>query len=97
MRKHTELSLILYSLWNRHWFFPSALRRYGHTEDKKRIYRFPSIGSEPVTDHRENAYIDYKTAYRDSTHHIRYNVDLHPELNASVFLSDPFGETVPEK
>lgn len=79
----------------RFWAFPRAVRRYVIPKPKARIFRYPSPGSEPAD--RESTYIDYKTAYRDSTHNVRYNVELHPLVQGAMFIADPLGETTTEK
>jgi len=74
---------------------PIAVRRYKPPKPGARVYRFPSPGSEPAN--LEYNEIGYKTAYRDSIHNIRYNVDIHPLLEEWSFISDPLGETATEK
>ena len=41
--------------------------------------------------------IDYRTAYRDSVHMVRYDIDLKSPEFLDAILADPIGETVPEK
>jgi len=74
---------------------PPAVRRYKYPKPGSRLYRYPSIGSEPVD--YERSYVDYKTAYRDSTHHIRHNVDTQKTLETYLYIQDPIGETSNEK
>lgn len=87
----------LKAAWDRFrfWAWPISVRRFYLERPTDRVYRYPAPGSEPVE--FEQREIDYKTAYRDSIHNVRYNNELHPLLNSSVFLSDPLGETVTEK
>jgi len=88
-----EINAALYAFT--HWIMPPAVRRYKYPKPGSRLYRYPSIGSEPVD--YENSYIDYKTAYRDSTHHIRNNVDTQKTLQTYLYIQDPIGETANEK
>jgi len=74
---------------------PPGMRRYEFPVKGARLYRYPSPGSEPT--HHDETAIDYKTAYRDSTHHIRNNVDTHKTNIEFLYLSDPIGGTVEEK
>lgn len=91
-----QIQVILAAFFNsRFWAWPRSVRRYFLPKANARIYRYPSPGSEPAN--LEFNQIDYKTAYRDSTHNIRYNVNLHPLTKSYLFMSDPLGETVTEK
>lgn len=74
-----------------------ALRPYKNVGPRggSRLTRYPSPGNEPVSEGETQ--LNYKTAYRDSPHHIRYNVDIHPMMNSAVFLADPLGDTATEK
>jgi len=40
---------------------------------------------------------DYKTPYKESSHHIRYAVDLHPYEEPKFYADGPLSETVEEK
>jgi len=77
------------------WIMPPGVRRYNAPRPGVRLYRYPAIGSEPAN-HDFN-YIDYKTAYRDSTHHIRHNVDTHKSWTNYIYMQDPIGETTEDK
>jgi len=79
----------------RYWLLPPSMRRYDAPKPKSRVYRYPSVGSEPAN--HEFNYIDYKTAYRDSIHHIRHNVDTHKTLEGYLYCQDPITETPEEK
>ena len=59
-----------------------------------RYPRYPAPGSEPIN-HSIHA-SDYKTAYRDSIHHIRF-LETSMDHEARFVFSDPIGETKPEK
>jgi len=74
---------------------PPAVRKYDVPVKGSRLYRYPSVGSEPTL-HDETA-IDYKTAYRDSLHHIRHNVDTHKVMDERIYIAEPFGGTLEEK
>jgi len=78
-----------------HWLMPPGMRRYDVPLKGGRLYRYPSPGSEPAF--HDETYIDYKTAYRDSTHHVRYNVDIHKTTKEFLYISDPLGGNVEEK
>jgi hypothetical protein len=79
----------------RTWFMHPGIRGYQYKVKGARISRYPAPGSEaPNT---SETYIDYKTAYRDSTHNIRFRVDLHPHNKKMVFLVDGLTETIEEK
>jgi len=59
-------------------FFYPPVRHYKMPRPDIVIPRYPAPGSEPI-DHKENRH-DYKTAYRDSIHSIRYDEDIHHQL-----------------
>jgi len=69
--------------------YPHAIRN--PTVSKARFYRYPAVASEPL-EHEDN-HVDYKTAYKDSYHNIRYSVE-HEELKHRAFIADPLGETI---
>jgi hypothetical protein len=79
----------------RHFVWPPGIWQYRHSQYKARVPRYPAPGSEPVD--REFTYIDYKTAYRESTHNIRYHVNLHPHTAKHKYIADPLTETPEEK
>lgn len=68
---------------------------YRLPDTEYRPYRYPAPGSETI-DHRENL-MDYKTAYRDSVHSIRYGKETKLWDKSYNFIRDPFGETIEEK
>lgn len=83
--------------WDRFgtWVLPPGMRRYNQARPYARVYRYPAPGNEPAN--HEFNYVDYKTAYRDSIHHIRNNVDTHKGLTSYAYMQDPIGESVEEK
>lgn len=79
----------------RNFLMPVAMQRNALPNANRRVYRYPAPGSEPANS--EFNYIDYKTAYRDSIHHIRNDVDTHKTMQGYVYIEDPIGETAAEK
>lgn len=52
--------------------------------------RYPAVASEPV-DHEANS-SDFKTAYRESIHFVRYR-QFPPDFSVKFFYADPLSDT----
>lgn len=81
--------------FNRNFVVHKSVRWYRLPDTDYRPYRYPAPGSEPI-DHKENR-MDYKIAYRDSIHSIRYVRDTKLWNKGYNFIRDPLGETTEEK
>lgn len=71
-----------------------SVRWYNLPNPEYRQFRYPSPGSEPIF-HSLND-INYKAAYRESAHYIRYDPEKKIEWT-NIYLRDPLGETVEKK
>lgn len=77
------------------FFFPKSVRWYRYPNKSVKYFRYPSPGSEPIN--QEMNYFDYKTAYRDSIHNIRYITDLHPQDQSFMTVGHSFSSTIEER
>ncbi|KRX01721.1 hypothetical protein PPERSA_01591 [Pseudocohnilembus persalinus] len=77
--------------------FTPAVRRYKMPNPRVKYVRYPSPASEPIN-HDENQ-MDYKTAFRDSIHQIRYHKDLlaDQETESFHYVQDAYGDSVQDK
>ncbi|KAL4441410.1 hypothetical protein ABPG74_013705 [Tetrahymena malaccensis] len=75
--------------------FNPAIRWYQLPKPTVRRTRYPAPGSEPIN--REVHQIDYKTAFRDSPHNIRYHHEIHSSDQTYHSSYDPVGETTTER
>lgn len=70
------------------------MRWYNLPNPEYRQFRYPSPGSEPIF-HSLND-VNYKVAYRESPHHIRYDPEKEIHFE-SIYLRDPLGESIEQK
>lgn len=64
-------------------------------EKSVKHYRYPSPASERMNNEEKG--FDYKTAYRDSVYHIRYDEENHIQDGTSYTVADPITETPVQK
>lgn len=75
--------------------FNPAIRWYVLPKPHVRRSRYPAPASEPIN--RDENQIDYKTAFRDSPHNIRYNNEINLSDQSYHAGYDPVGESTAER